>query len=79
MRKAMLATILGGMCALTPMFAQEASTEKIKNTVFAKDSGGGNVVTAFFGSLEWYIWLLLIVLVVLIGVFFYVRNRQVEE
>ena len=79
MRKAMPAMILSAMCAVCPLFAQEADTSKIKNTVFVKDDGGPNRVTVFFGSLEWYIWVLLIVLVVLIGVFFYVRNRSTED
>jgi hypothetical protein len=74
MRKAMLAAVLSALWAVHPVLAQAKDTPK---TVATQKEP--NVVFEFFRSLEWYIWVLVVLLFALIGVFFWVRNRSTEE
>jgi hypothetical protein len=75
MRKAMLAALLSGLWAVQPMLAQQPK-DTPKTVATQKEP---NVVVEFFRSLDWYIWVLLILLFALIGVFFWVRNRSTED
>lgn len=72
MRKAMLAAIVCGL-GTAPLHAQNPIPSSVKG-----DSGPGFFRT-FISSLDWYIWLLLVALFVLIGVFFYLRNKREDD
>jgi len=70
MRKAMLAALVSSL-GTAPLHAQvptSVSTER-----------GPGFVSTFISSLDWYIWVLLVLLFVLIGVFFYLRKQRDDD
>lgn len=74
MRKAMIASLLCGLWIIHPVLAQPKDTPK--TVVTQKEP---SVIVEFFRSLDWYIWVLVVLLFALVGVFFWVRNRNTEE
>jgi hypothetical protein len=75
MLKAMRTVFFTGLLMVNPVFAQP------KPPVNASYKGGDepSAFKEFFKGLDWWIWVLLVLLFVLIGVFFWVRNRSTEE
>ena len=78
MRKAMLAAIGTGLLAIHPILAQQKDPQ---NTAYkgGGDEGITGGVKAFFRDLDWWVYVLVVLLIILVGVFFYLRKQGEEE
>ena len=77
MRKAILAAILGIFCPANSLLAQK-SLDNPATTVNPTYREPG-AISQFFGSLEWYIWVGLVAVVILGVVLIYLRKKGQEE
>ncbi|OAI51384.1 hypothetical protein AYO44_00820 [Planctomycetaceae bacterium SCGC AG-212-F19] len=73
MMTAIQSVIFGGLGLVHPLFAQEP-----KSTGARKPSDDSQI-KAFFGSLDWWIWALVVALIVLIVVFVIIRKKGQED
>jgi hypothetical protein len=74
--RAALSRINSGCCSFL-LFAQVRTPPSNLSSATGEQSQFGAVVGDLAGT--WWLWLLLIALVALIGVLFYVRNQKEED
>ena len=80
MLKATKWAIFTSLLAVNSILAQVPATGTAGKAAeeAAKKSERG-FLSEFFGGLEWWVWVLVVLLIALIGVFLYVRNKGEDD